>query len=73
MNCEKCKQMMVLHAFSYGKCDVCDREITTPHVPCDTICERCSDDLGVCQRCSEPINLESPLKEGKVIKIKKHE
>lgn len=52
-NCEKGK--IVLHAFSQGNCEVCNCEITTPHIPCDKVCEKCSEEKNLCKECGKEI------------------
>jgi hypothetical protein len=56
MICEECqKGKIVLHAFSYGNCEICNTEITTPHIPCDKVCEKCSEEKKLCQECGKEI------------------
>jgi len=55
MDCGKHKDNIVLHGFSEGECDVCGRHIDTAHTPCDQVCERCSDDLAICQVCGDGV------------------
>lgn len=45
--------MIVLHAFCFGKCDICDKEIQSGHIPCDKVCEECSEKLEVCKVCGK--------------------
>jgi hypothetical protein len=49
--CSSCKNKIVLHAFSYGKCELCDTEVSTAHIPCDKICLECSEKYGKCESC----------------------
>lgn len=51
MICENCKRKIVLHAFSFGKCDKCDCDVTTSHIPCDKLCVNCSDEFKLCKGC----------------------
>jgi len=51
IQCEKHIGRTVMHAFSYGKCNQCGKEVTTPHIPCDVICEDCSEKKGLCVVC----------------------
>ena len=53
MECNKHKNMIVLHAFSNGKCEKCSKEITTSHIPCDKVCEACSDKYKLCKVCGD--------------------
>lgn len=56
MICEICeKGKMVLHAFSYGNCEVCKCEITTAHIPCDKVCKNCSEEKSLCEECGSEI------------------
>ena len=55
MKCDKHEKMIVLHAFSSGKCEKCDKEVTTPHIPCDKICEECSEKYNLCEICGDKI------------------
>lgn len=54
--CKKCEGKVVMHAFSEGPCRVCNSEISTPHIPCDVVCEGCSEVLNVCMSCGGPMN-----------------
>lgn len=55
MTCDRCKRMIVAHAFSFGKCKLCGSDITTPHMPCYDICDVCSDKHNKCVQCGEKI------------------
>lgn len=56
MICEKCsKGKIVLHAFSFGKCEKCDCEVTTAHIPCDKLCDDCSNIYNLCKDCGVEI------------------
>ena len=55
MNCKKCERIIVLHAFSNGECKICNEEITTPHIPCNKVCESCSEKDNLCEQCGEEI------------------
>ena len=57
MVCTECKKgKIVLHAFSHGKCEKCECGITTEHVPCNKVCDKCSDEYKVCKECGVTIN-----------------
>jgi len=58
MKCLKHKNMIVLHAFSEGNCENCDCVISTPHIPCDRICEACSIKYKLCQVCGKELTQE---------------
>ena len=51
--------MMVLHAFSDGPCEVCGKDITTPHIPCDKVCESCSEEHKLCTICGDDIKFHT--------------
>lgn len=52
MICENCKKgKVVLHAFSNGKCQKCDCDVQTAHIPCDKLCDGCSDKHNCCKEC----------------------
>ena len=53
MDCGKHKNRIVLHAFSDGECQKCGCDIVTSHIPCDKVCETCSDKYGFCTICGE--------------------
>lgn len=53
--CQKCTGKVVMHAFSEGECTLCSSVISTSHTPCDKVCDKCSDDKGVCMSCGEPL------------------
>jgi len=54
--CNKCKEMIVMNAFSSSNCEICGRPINTPHIPAYRICEECSQYSGDCQQCG--VNIE---------------
>ena len=43
--------MVVLHAFSEGECEMCGEKISTPHIPCDKVCNECSEKFNFCEVC----------------------
>lgn len=52
MVCEVCKKgKIVLWAFSNGECEVCKEEVWTSHIPCDRLCEECSEKEKRCKEC----------------------
>jgi hypothetical protein len=56
MICDKCqKGKIVLHAFSQGNCTKCNCDITTAHIPCDLVCEDCSNENMLCRECGVSI------------------
>lgn len=55
MECNKHKNRIVLHAFSNGKCEKCKKDITTSHIPCDKVCENCSNKYNLCKVCGNKI------------------
>jgi hypothetical protein len=56
--CNKCGKQIVLQAFSYGTCKICNKEIVTAHTPCNIICEDCSKEKGVCESCGKDLVLD---------------
>lgn len=59
MVCENCKKgKIVLHAFSNGKCEKCNCDVVTPHIPCDKVCLKCSEEYSLCKECGCEINKE---------------
>jgi hypothetical protein len=62
MECDKHENMVVLHAFSDGECENCGKEITTSHIPCDKICETCSEKYKLCVICGEEISVDVKYK-----------
>jgi len=56
MECNRHDKMIVLDAFSEGKCKKCDSEIITEHIPCNVICEKCSVKFNLCEICGEKMN-----------------
>lgn len=54
--CQKCTGKVVMHAFSEGECTLCNATISTSHTPCDKVCDKCSDEKGVCMSCGESLN-----------------
>ncbi len=53
--CKKCKNMIVMHAFSEGNCISCGKKISTEHIPCDKLCKECSEDTNSCACCAEKL------------------
>lgn len=53
--CEDCKNKVVMHAFSFGNCELCDAEISTSHIPCNLICEKCAEENNLCGSCGNKI------------------
>lgn len=53
--CDKCKNRIVMHAFSNGNCTLCNDEITCVDTPCDKVCQNCSLLNNLCQVCGEEI------------------
>lgn len=53
--CEKCKEMIVAHAFSDGECKICGDKITSPHIPAFKVCEKCAIENNLCKQCGEPL------------------
>jgi hypothetical protein len=61
MICKECeKGKIVMHAFSNGKCEQCDCEVTTAHIPCDKLCDNCSEKNHSCKECG--IKIEDNMK-----------
>lgn len=48
--------MIVLHAFSDGECEVCEKHIQTEHIPCNKVCRECSFEKELCMSCGGPLN-----------------
>lgn len=55
MVCNKCKEMIVMHAFSESNCIICGEEITTAHIPSYKACKECSEELNLCQKCGKEL------------------
>ncbi len=58
MECHRHDKMVVMHAFSKGNCTICDKEIQTPHIPCNKVCPVCSENHRVCEICGAEIPAE---------------
>jgi hypothetical protein len=57
MICKDCqKGKIVLHAFSFGNCQECGCEVSTAHIPCDKLCQECSDAKHICKECGRNID-----------------
>ena len=54
-DCGGHKDMIVMHAFSQGTCEICGQQIITGHIPCDKVCDHCSDTKGLCRVCGKPV------------------
>lgn len=61
MICKKCEHIVVLHAFSEGKCKICGERIVTGHIPCYEVCKECSEKLNLCEQCGKEIVDEKEL------------
>lgn len=56
MKCYNCNHKIVLHAFSKGICKICGKELVSPHIPADKLCESCSTlHKNICQSCGKVI------------------
>jgi hypothetical protein len=56
MICEKCKGMIVLHAFDNGNCEICDAPVVTGHIPCYKLCSICAETNALCEQCGKPMD-----------------
>ena len=56
--CQKCKSRIVAHAFSEGKCEICEQKVVTSHIPCDKLCENCSTVYDRCKACGIEMKAE---------------
>lgn len=56
--CKYCKNRVVMHAFSFGNCEICDEEISTTHIPCNKLCSQCSQENGLCESCGNKIEID---------------
>ena len=56
MICKECeKGKIVMHAFSDGQCEKCGCDVVTAHIPCDKLCEDCSEKYNSCRECGSKI------------------
>jgi len=62
MVCKNCTGMLVLWAFSNGKCEKCGVDVVTSHIPCDKVCDSCSEQYEICKQCGEEKEDESATK-----------
>lgn len=53
MFCDNCNNSFYGQAMSDGNCEMCNREIYSPHVPCYTRCKECSDKFNICEQCGK--------------------
>lgn len=51
MLCNKCKNRIVMHAFSEGTCEICNDKVITSHMPCNKLCKDCAENHGKCVSC----------------------
>lgn len=51
--CDKCKKLMVLHAFSEGECKACELVFQRGHIPCGGYCDDCAKRYNICYNCGE--------------------
>lgn len=65
MECNKHEGMIVLRAFSEGKCNVCNGKVITSHIPCNIVCDKCSNEFNLCVICGEEIKSETEKHENK--------
>jgi len=56
--CKKCQSKVVMDAFSFGKCEVCNEEISTSHIPCNVVCYNCAEDFNLCESCGKSLKDE---------------
>ena len=55
-NCNKCKGMIVMHAFCNTECIKCGDKIKTPHMPGHKVCKTCSEKYNLCEQCGKELN-----------------
>lgn len=56
--CNNCKNKVVMHAFSFGNCEICGEEISTEHIPCNQICLKCAEENNLCESCGIKIETD---------------
>ena len=56
--CKKCEHQVVLHAFSFGNCELCGTEVSTGHIPVNRICDKCAEENDLCESCGNKIEKE---------------
>lgn len=44
--------MIVMSAFSFGNCEGCSKEISTPHIPGYKLCDDCAENSNKCKQCN---------------------
>jgi len=59
--CRKCKNRIVLHAFSDGFCQVCGRHITCADTPADVLCGYCATMSNRCVHCGAALEPEDSI------------
>lgn len=55
MLCDKCKNQMVMHAFSEGTCEICNSKVITSHIPCNKLCKDCGEKHKKCISCGKDL------------------
>ena len=65
--CKNCQSIIILNAFTKTKCEICDNEIYSPHIPGYVICEDCLNDMAdngtiICRQCGNVISENSNIK-----------
>jgi len=55
MLCEKCKTGIYGQAFDFTKCKRCGADVATEHIPGRILCDKCSEELGMCSQCGKSL------------------
>jgi DNA-directed RNA polymerase subunit RPC12/RpoP len=51
MYCDRCRKKFYGQMISMGRCVVCGKPVTSPHVPAHVVCRECSEKVGLCEQC----------------------
>lgn len=51
--CDKCKKLIIMHAFCTSICKNCSKEVITGHIPGYKYCEECANKLNICIQCGD--------------------
>ena len=50
--------MAVMHAFTDTNCEICDKKITTEHIPGNAVCGKCGKENDLCVVCGRSSKTE---------------
>lgn len=54
--CKQCQGLVGLAAMQFTKCEKCNIQVVSPHIPHYKYCGQCAVELNVCKQCGEKMD-----------------